>query len=193
MIEMEESKNEIRKLMLKRRESLAPQIVEKNSREIAKKIICMSELIKSSIIMCYIDFRNEVKTGDIIRTCLSVKKRIVVPLVIKGNERMLAASEIFDPESELERGTFGVWEPKKDCIRIIDPKSIDIVIIPGVAFDYSRNRLGFGAGYYDRFLQSVRKDCFKIGICHDLQLCTKIPCDSFDIPMDRVVTECRII
>jgi 5-formyltetrahydrofolate cyclo-ligase len=90
-------------------------------------------------------------------------------------------------------GVFGILEPRKESARIFNPEEIDLVIVPGVAFDEHRNRIGFGAGFYDRFLESVRPSCAKIGIAFEFQIYDEVPVEEHDIPLDLVITEKRTI
>ena len=113
--------------------------------------------------MCYIDFKGEVVTRDIIGANINRNNVICVPVVktAEDGNRYIIASVVGNIESELCKGCFGIMEPKNEYIRILDPQEIDMAIIPGVVFDERRNRIGFGAGLYDRFLKNVRNDCIK--------------------------------
>ena len=94
----------------------------------------------------------------------------------------------FSTKEELKQGSLGIWEPdtQKEYLN-----SIDLVIVPGVAFDRDKSRLGRGKGYYDRYF--INKRIVKIGVCFDFQLLESIPIDSFDIKMDKVVTNSILI
>lgn len=157
---------------------------------IRQKIINSEVYAKAGLVMCYMDFRNEVKTGGIIRDCLSAGKRVALPLVIdRGGGRQLVPYEIADPENDLIRGSYGILEPCPGLTVAADFKEIDLAIIPGVAFDFQRDRLGYGAGYYDFFLRKLRPDCTKIGIAFDIQMVNKIPAEMHDVKMDAIITE----
>ena len=92
------------------------------------------------------------------------------------------------PDS-LRKGAFGIWEPKADGEEAVEG-AIDLIIVPGVAFDAQGHRLGRGRGFYDRLLSSL--DTPKVGICFDFQLVPSVPVESFDHPMDHVITESGI-
>jgi len=91
-----------------------------------------------------------------------------------------------------EAGYLRYLEPVKEFSRKIDPKDIDLVVVPGVAFDVKGGRIGYGAGYYDIFLREVRKDCLKIGIAFDIQVFSEYSEGRAYILMDAVVTENEI-
>jgi 5-formyltetrahydrofolate cyclo-ligase len=185
-------KSIIRKNVLKLRNSLSEKDICEKSNRIENRLLELDKFKKSKTVMCYLDFRNEVATRDFINLCYKASKRVAVPLVIRNDVRIIA-SEVKNFEKELRAGAFGILEPMSEYIREIDPSEIDFVVVPGVAFDMQKNRLGYGAGYYDRFLKGVRKDCFKVGIAFEFQICDRLSIDEHDIPMDALITENRII
>lgn len=113
------------------------------------------------------------------------QKRLFLPLVVGDDLRLLRYT---GPES-LQVGSFGIWEPKPDGEEAKE-EEIDLIIVPGVAFDRQCHRLGRGRGFYDRLLTSLNVP--KVGICFDFQLVDAVPVEPFDCPMDLVVTETRI-
>ena len=191
---MQISKAEIRKKILSLRTSIPNDEVEKKSVSINEKLMGLAAFDASNVIMCYMDFRNEVITRSFIKKCLDMGKRVSIPYIINLQEgrKDIEASELKDPDNDLEQGTFGILEPRKNLIRKMNVHDIDMVVVPGVAFDAMRNRIGYGAGFYDRFLKKVRNNCFKVGIAFELQVIERIPADEFDMPMDIIITESRI-
>jgi 5-formyltetrahydrofolate cyclo-ligase len=105
----------------------------------------------------------------------------------------LSLYEIRDMDKDIIPGFKGIPEPNSEILQIINPEDIDLAVIPGVAFDEKKNRLGYGAGYYDRFLKLVRPDCIKAAVAYRLQLLKSIPVEIYDIPMDMVITEDLVI
>lgn len=192
---MENDKNSLRKSILHSRDMLLPEEVKLKSKRIFEKLADLKEYKESSIIMCYMDFRNEVMTADFIQESFNRNKRIAVPLVVRNRngQRELLASEIHDLKNDLAQGTFGIREPVKDRIREIQPQELDLVIVPGVVFDIRKNRIGYGAGFYDRFLTRTKADCLKAGVAFDMQVLNEVPVDVHDVPLDIIVTESRII
>ncbi|MCX7658787.1 MAG: 5-formyltetrahydrofolate cyclo-ligase, partial [Oscillospiraceae bacterium] len=122
-------------------------------------------------------------------------KRIAVPLVesAAGYQKMISPCEIKDVEAELAKGCYGILEPVKELARRVPPENLDMVIVPGVAFDLKKNRIGYGGGYYDRFLKKMRFNCLKVGIAFEFQIVPEIPASENDVPVDIIVTEKRII
>ncbi len=181
---MQLSKNMIRYEMIEKRNNLDIQQVVYKSNLIINKLTSLREFQISKFILLYLDFKNEVSTKNLLDACLCQNKRIAVPYVIskeKGNERMVA-SEVKDIKKEFAVGSYGILEPKRDYIREIDVNHIDLVVVPGVAFDFNLNRIGYGAGYYDRFLKNSNKNSFKIGIAYDFQVVDNLPSEKNDIP-----------
>lgn len=137
-------------------------------------------------ILCYVAFDGEVETGPIIRQALKEGKQVAVPVVQKG--KRLIAAQISDPEKELKtKGPLGVHQPKK--IRRMNPKNLDLILVPGIAFDRKGRRLGRGGGYFDRFLERLPKRIPTIGLAFRFQVVKKLPIESHDQPVDRVLTE----
>lgn len=187
-------KNEIRKKLLDARNGLAEQELIDKSLAISRRIFDNEIFKQSSIIMCYMDFRNEVRTDKIIRNSINAGKRIALPVVKNSNGiRDLIPYEIKDPDKDLLPGAYGILEPVAGFVQPVAREDIDLVILPGVAFDLRKHRLGYGAGYYDRFLEFCKPTCAKIGIAYELQMVDEIPAEEHDIAMDLIMTECRTI
>lgn len=141
-------------------------------------------------IMTFISFGDEVDTHDFIKRSMKDHKKVVVPITFPKTKE-IKPSEILDFD-ELEIGFYNILTPKEEFIRWIDPKDIDLAIVPGIAFDRHGYRVGYGGGYYDRFL-SKYSDIIKVGIAFDLQLIHSVPKEEFDIPVDIIITEKEII
>jgi len=136
---------------------------------------------KSVIIMAYWSMDDEVFTHDFILKWYP-EKQFILPSV-KGDELEL---RVFSGLQNMTEGTaFGIKEPQE--LFTNDVKNIDLILVPGVAFDKQNNRLGRGKAYYDKLLKNTR--AYKIGICFDFQLLETIPTDEFDIKMDTIITD----
>ncbi len=185
-------KNEIRKKVLGERKSMPlPEVSEKSDKIL--EYILESDFYKNAeVIMAYIDFRNEVMTEKLIKKATSEGKRVVIPISIVET-RQLVLSEIIDYDNELEPGAYGILEPKKEYIREVDPQLVDLVLVPGVAFDRRGFRIGYGAGYYDRFLERVRPETKKVALAFDLQMVEHAHEDEHDFPVQYIVTESGVI
>lgn len=185
-------KKMLKQKIFRKRSSLSKGGINKKSAEIKINLCSLPEFKSAKNIMVYVSFNSEVDTKAIIKELLLKKdKKVIVPYVEKNN-KMLQLSELksFD---ELEPKTFGILEPKKEFIRKFNPKKLDLIIIPGIAFDLNGHRIGYGYGYYDRFLKKINKNAKKIGLAYDFQIVEKIPEQTHDIPMSIVITEKRVI
>ncbi|MCM8775876.1 MAG: 5-formyltetrahydrofolate cyclo-ligase [Candidatus Omnitrophica bacterium] len=138
-------------------------------------------------IMTYVALPEEVQTWDLIRQARALDKRVFVPK-IEPKSRCMMAVEVIDPAKELKKGTYGILAPKQTRGRILNPRHLDLVIVPGVGFDPRGRRLGRGKGYFDRFLKKATH-ARKIGLAFREQMVKKIPAGPQDVPMDRVLTD----
>lgn len=178
--------------IFEKRKSLAKKEIEKKSSKIKQKLYSLPEFKKAKNIMFYVSFNNEVDTIGIIKELLGNKeKNIIVPFVAKNNP-ILQLSELKSLD-ELEPRSLGILEPKEKCIKKFDIKNLDLVIVPGIVFDKNGHRIGYGYGYYDRFLKMLKEDVKKIGLAFEFQLVDKIPKEKHDIPVGIVITEKRIL
>lgn len=195
---MEEKKRKIRQEFLKKRNNLSRDEIKSKSEKIEKELFSLPEFQRAKTVMFYVSFRSEVETEKMTRNALKLKKKIVIP-VVHGEK--IVVSEIKNLKKELTKGSFGIKEPKKEFRRRVNQKEIDLVVVPGVVFDKRGGRLGYGRGYYDRFLRSksIRsrmsrsRQCVLIGLAFDLQIARKIPLVKEDMKVDKIVTESGIV
>ena len=179
-------KSVIRKEHLAKRRGLLPEYVHEKSQVIKNKIFTSDWYKKANVIMIYVSFENEVETHDIINSALKSGKKVIVPVCTYGNMLIPVGITSID---DMIPNKYGILEPV-EVKRYTD--NIDVILIPGVAFDRHFNRVGFGKGYYDRFLCEY-SDLLKVGLCFDNQICEKIDVDSNDISMDIIVTDKEIM
>ena len=172
-------KREIRKKYIDVRKQIINK--EEKSKVIVNQIMNHPKYIDANVIACYCSLKDEVCLDELITDAWKNKKIVVVPKV-NGNE--MEFYEIKKME-DLRIQSFGIREPKHDFT--FDKHKIDLFFVPGVAFDMSGNRMGFGKGYYDRYL--VDLDAYKIGICFREQLDDHIPTDEFDIKMNEIIVD----
>ncbi|QZY55788.1 5-formyltetrahydrofolate cyclo-ligase [Crassaminicella profunda] len=184
-------KKKIRQKILESRKSLSNEMICLKSTNIFHKLKTLDLYKNAKNIMIYMDFRNEVKTHLIIKDLLSSNKNVILPISVPKTKEMIL-SKLLDPKEELTKGTYGILEPKKEYIRKVNKAILDLIIVPGVAFDREGYRIGYGGGYYDRFLDKLSKDIPSIGLAFDLQIIDQVPNDSFDYPVDFIITETQI-
>jgi len=185
-------KSEIRKETLKARLALAEQEVSAKSAMIIKRLLALEEYRRAAVLMTYVDFRNEVRTEGLIRESLARGKQVAVPFTDLRDRRLIPSLLRNFPE-DLAPGAWGILEPAPGRLRPVEPAEIDLVVVPGVAFDEKGNRLGYGGGYYDRFLPQTRPDCFHVAPAFELQIRPEITPDPYDCPVHCLVTEKRVI
>ena len=180
-------KSRIRKeIRNKLNKQVATQRLSK-SHLIKEKLFNLAEFKKAQIVMFYIAKAEEVQTRFMISEARKIGKKIVVPTVLVREKRMIA-SLIKDLKLETSRGPYGILQPKRECIREVPPEEIDLVIVPGLAFDKQGRRLGRGAGYYDKFLATLPAHTPRIGLAFDFQLLNKLPFFSHDVSVTRIIS-----
>lgn len=185
------TKNELRKDIIAGRNALSEREVTEKSKKITKRIMELMEYQNARTIMAYIDFRNEVQTESLIQDALRRSKRVAVPITDIVNKKLIP-SLLKNYPGDLAPGTWGILEPKPECVQPVDPGEIDLVIVPGVAFDTMGNRLGYGGGFYDRFLPRTRRDTIFLSPAFELQVKPCVYPGEHDIPIHLLVTEDRI-
>ena len=153
------------------------------SRSIKGKLFRLSEFKLAKLVMFYASMEDEVNTKDMIEEALEMGKVVVLPRSV-GKE--IVPKEI-KKYADLEKASFGIYEPREK-LRNVNPKEIDLVVVPGVAFDEKKTRLGRGKGYYDRFLSKLPVDKVTVGLAFDFQIVRNLPKDSHDISVSIVLT-----
>jgi len=186
------NKEEIRKSTLKKRLALSSREIKDKSHQIFLNLIKTKEFLNSKNIMFYVATRSEVQTEKMIEVSIKMGKKVFVPIILTDGID-LAPSRLIDFDRELEKGKKGILEPKKEYQRLFPPKNIDLIILPGIAFDLAGNRIGRGLGYYDNFLKKVSPSTKLTSLAFEMQIVKKVPNDSNDIPVDKIITEKRII
>ena len=155
-----------------------------NSKTIAKKLLRTKEFKKAKLVMFYIALSGEVNTEEMIKLAKKLGKIVAVPVCTKTEISMKPC--ILDGHGGLQKGPYGVVEPAVKKSAAI--KDLDLVIVPGLAFDKKGNRLDRGKGYYDRFLSRLPKDTPSIGLAYDFQVLSSVPTASHDVSVTKVLT-----
>ena len=176
-----EKKRDIRKRVLANRDGISKEEWEENSRKIQNQVVTHPFFLESDVIYCYVDYRNEVSTMSIINQAWKLGKRVAVPKV-EGDEINFYYISDF---SALKEGYCQIREPDEQM-----PANSEkaLVIMPGVAFDKNRNRIGYGKGFYDRFMLS-HPFCKTIALAFECQMVDEIKSDLFDYRPEILITE----
>jgi 5-formyltetrahydrofolate cyclo-ligase len=179
------TKTELRRHLLAQRAILTPAEIEQHSAVIAAYVCALPAFCVSPTIMVYMALPQEVQTMSIITQARQSQKRIAAP-VTRGQD--LVAVALSEAPTQLRRGRFGILEPC-GTQRVIHPQEIGFIAVPGIAFDARGGRLGFGKGYYDRFLRQLPATTYRCGLAFGIQVVPCVPQASHDICMHGIVTE----
>ena len=165
----------LRKELLSLRKSLSPS-------ELTVEMLNSYEQFRNAkTVFCYVSYNGEVDTLKLL-SCIAKEKILTVPYCIDDSGNMIAVR--ISGEDELKKGMYGILEPKNP---VPFPKEkINFVIVPGVAFSKDGYRLGYGRGYYDRFLADITP--YKLGVCKKELFLEKLPHDEYDIKMDSILS-----
>lgn len=185
------NKKSLRHQVLDERSKLGKNMHKKYSNIILNTILNSLYYKNAKTIMTFISFMDEVDTHEFIKKSIEDGKNIVVPITIPETKDLKLS--LVKDFKELEPGYYNILTPKEGFIRYTDPKLVDLIIVPGVVFDRDGYRVGYGGGYYDRFLSKIDKSVPKIAIAFDLQIIDKVPREYYDIPVDYIITEKEII
>ena len=177
-------KNELRKKYKQIRDNIKNR--NELSKQITDKILLSKEYISAKTICIYVSFGSELDTSEIIKNALKNGKIVGVPIIDETNMNFYKINSIEEIKNE---NKFGIREPNKNKENIISPKRIDLIIIPGICFDLENNRVGFGKGYYDKYLANEELTAVKIGICFKEQILKNklMTTDIYNIKMDKVL------
>ncbi len=178
-------KKTFRKKMTAERNSLSPEIREKKSLIITEKLLSEEAYKACSRVFCYLSFRSEVQTEAFINRALKDVKTTALPYMTKKEGEMIFVK--INSLSELVKNSFGIYEPIPSEENILTPDDKTIIIVPGTAFTREGFRMGYGGGYYDRYLSKYGFLC-TIGIGFEEQLCDEIPTDEYDVKLNKIIT-----
>jgi 5-formyltetrahydrofolate cyclo-ligase len=183
-------KKNLRKLILQKRRKLSQTIVHRQSDLVFEQLISLPVYKKAQCIMLYAALPDEVQTDQMMRYALQDGKQICIPYIHDKNGLMDAVF-VFDVD-QLSKGDFDILTINSCNMQFANPSDIDLMIIPGVAFDTAGYRLGMGAAFYDRFIMRA-KQAFCLGIAFDCQLVSKVPIEEHDCSMDAILTASGLI
>lgn len=183
-------KNTVRASILSQRNTMHLSEITQKSLLIKERLFRHKEFQHAHTILFYVSYGSEVATHEMIQTCLATGKKVVVPCTDAKHKR-LSLSELRRWD-DLGVGAYYIQEPKVECRYEVSIDAVDLIIVPGIAFDCAGHRIGHGMGYYDRLLSENVK-ATKIGLAFELQLVEKIPAEHHDVSVDMIITEKGII
>lgn len=180
-------KNQIRKInKMKRLALTSEQAAEKSLK--ASSYFLESDIYKNAMqIMLYMPIGNEIDTSCIIEKALKDDKKVILPVTDEASGRITPC--YIDKNTKYRVGAFSVKEPLEK--EVADISKVDVIVVPGIAFDKNGVRVGFGKGCYDMLLRN--NFAIKVGFCYDFQIYDKIVAEEHDIPMNFLVSETGII
>lgn len=177
-------KEALRRQMLAKRDSVPKAELETMSEAMRERLFSRPRFIESRVVAFYLPKGSEAGTSGMIRLALKLGKEVVVP--VTGEDISFVRFTSFD---DLAPGRFGIPEPRTRNPK--PPREPDLVVVPGIAFGLCMHRLGYGKGYYDRYL--AKSFAYRIGICYDFQVVERLPKHEDDQRMDEIITEKRVI
>lgn len=180
----------LRKTLLAQRDALPVEDRQRCSARIVETLLRHPQYLAVRRILLYCSFRSEVQTAQLMRCSILAGKEVCVPLTVPADHRLVPIG-ITDPQRDLIPGYQGIPEPtpavkERDQM---NPATIELVVLPGAVFDRTGNRLGYGGGYYDRFLTQEASLALRIGLAFSLQVVERLPKEAHDVPLDFLITE----
>ena len=185
---LKQRKRSIRREVIERRDALSSEERAERSVRIAERTLALPEVERAGTVMAFWSFGSEVETAPLLERLHAAGKRVVLPRV-EGGEVVAGRYETGD---EVLAASFGAMEPTGEVT--VEPEDVDVVVTPGVAFDREGGRVGYGGGFYDRFLPRTRSDVAAIAVAFALQVVDEpLPRAGFDRRVDAIVTEDEVI
>ncbi len=203
---MESERGQLREQMKERRRALAPEEIVQKSAAIREKVLSMPELEQAELVCMYLSYGKEVDTRPLVAQLVAMGKRVAVPKVLGPG-----AMEFYCIQSlaDCVPGAYGILEPKGG-LTVVSPdvamlpdmtdtkaealqsrEAHPVMLLPGLAFDHNGARMGYGGGYYDRYLARYPQ-LIKIALAYEFSVLAKLPIEPHDIPVDYIITEEQI-
>ena len=182
-----QKRDSLRAETLQRREKMPPELRATLSQRIVSHCVdwMQSEGCPEPV-MLYLSMRSEVETTGLLEQLLRAGRQVCAP-VVDMRDRQLIPRQLCDVEASLVRHPYGMLEPKATC-PIVSPAQLRLIFVPGIAFDFEGYRLGYGMGFYDRFLVQC-PDAVRVGLAYQAQVVSETFPQSWDVPVHRIFTE----
>ena len=183
----ERDKDALRAQMRGVRASIDPEERARMVRAVEERLAALREFAAAGTVLLFYSFGSEVGTAGVARRVLGEGKRLLLPFL--ADEGMEAAEVV--PGDELSPTAYGPREPARRVA--VNPRKVDLVVTPGLAFDRAGRRLGYGGGHYDRYLARLRPDAIRVGIGFSVQVVDEVPAGPADQQVHLVVTDAEVI
>ena len=181
-------KTQLRKKVFKVRNTFSDEEIKRRSAILMDRIKEMDVFKNSNTIMIYVSFDKEVFTHDFIKYCLDIGKKVITP-ICRNEDRTLILGETDSFPRGFEETKYGILELNPNTCNQGRVEDIDLIIMPGVAFTKKGDRLGYGAGYYDKLLSQKSNKALTVAPVYKEFIFDEIPTEEHDIPIDYIVTE----
>lgn len=181
----------LRKSMKKTRNSISESEKLNLSKLVFSKLEASNDYKNASSIFVFVSFASEIFTHDFIKNSIKNSKKIYIPYIDKDKNIMYATK--LEKFEDLELGFYNILALPKEKILLADPKNINLIIVPGLIFGKNFYRIGYGGGYYDKFMSQNNITAKKVGICFDFQLIEHVEHEAHDVQIDRIITDVRDI
>lgn len=184
------NKQELRAHIKETKIVLTKTVIEKDSNIILNKLLNSSWFKECNEIFCYVSFNQEVVTTNFILAALERNKKVAVPKIVNHAMKFYYIESL----EELKPGTLGILEPFSMKEAIPSSTEESLCVVPGLAFDIQRNRIGYGKGYYDKFFTKyMSRPIRKIALAFDFQIYENLPVEEYDKKVDHIITPTRVI
>lgn len=183
------AKREARRRAIAARDAFPATERAASDREILARFTSLPEVRAAGALLCFVSFGSEVDTLSLIDWALDEEKLVAAPRVVAP--RVMEARQIRDLGKDVERGSYGILEPRPD-LPLVPPDEFDVIVLPGSVFTPDGARLGYGGGFYDAYLRRAARAA-RIALAYELQLVEELPLEAHDLPADAIVTERRVL
>ena len=192
MEDVKARKSEIRRSTVARRDALSKKQRAEKSAAIMKRLFEFANFLESKIVLFYLSHKSEVDTEPMIHKALALEKIIALPL-IDEEKRGIIPLKIDNLDRDTQPGYRGIREPISQRCKQIPVQQVNLAIIPGIAFDERGGRIGYGTGFYDRFIPNLDITTRKVALAFECQIVPQIPMEPHDRYTDIIITEKRIV
>jgi 5-formyltetrahydrofolate cyclo-ligase len=192
MEDLKARKSEIRRNTVARRDALTKKQHAEKSGAIMERLFEFANFLESRIVLFYLSHKSEVDTEPMIRKALALEKIVALPM-IDAEKRGIVPFKVDNLDSDTGPGYRGIREPKPELCKEIPVPQVNLAIIPGIAFDVRGGRIGYGTGFYDRFIADLDMTTRKVALAFECQIVPQIPMEPHDRYTDIIITEERIV